>query len=140
MTEARIQPLTARERLESYTSLQYRMDRLTRELSQARRYIKETQQPVRWQIRARHLQDDIRQTNTLLFRRKKELEALLSRLPREEERQVLALRYLGLYSYDDISQTMAYSERHIYRLHLQGIQQLDSILQAAETIKRQPDG
>lgn len=128
MTQARIQAFTAREHLESYGSLQQRIDRLTRDLGQARRHAREAAQPAHWQRRIKRLQEEIRKHRRLQGKKQQELESLLARLPREDERQVLSLRYLGLYSYFEISQTLAYSERHIYRLHLSGMNWLDSII------------
>lgn len=127
-----IKPFSARERLESFGNITQRLHRLTRELAKARANAQEDPAAAHWQRRVQLLQKDIRTNRLLLSRRQQELEGLLARLPNEAERQVLALRYLGLYSYQHISETLAYSDRHIFRLHTKGIKRLDAILSGIE--------
>ena len=43
--------------------------------------------------------------------------------------QVLSLRYLKLLSHQQISEALHFSQRHIHRLQLCGIQEMDRVLQ-----------
>jgi len=47
---------------------------------------------------------------------------------REEHERVLTLHYLDGLSWLAVSESMGYSERHIFRLHDQAIQELDELL------------
>ena len=47
---------------------------------------------------------------------------------REEHERVLTLHYLDGLSWLAVSETMGYSERHVFRLHDMAIQELDELL------------
>ena len=82
-----------------------------------------------WLQRSQQLGRQLAAQKRLLRRNQLRLEALLQRLPQGPEAQVLGLRHLSLMSYAQISEALSYSERHIHRLHLQGLRQLQELLE-----------
>ncbi len=120
--------MTARETLESFGGLVDQLDRFQSELALCRIHAQEdTRSPERWQRRIRALQADIRRHRRLCRSRQGEIERLLSTLPDETMRTVLALRYLNLFSYAEISEVLHFSLRHIYRIHQQAAARLQAM-------------
>ena len=57
-----------------------------------------------------------------------EIVKILCTMPTDICRQILEMRYLEGQTFTEISEALAYSERHIYRLHLQGSCEAENIL------------
>ena len=62
-------------------------------------------------------QEELKRAYKLLKRRLKDLSRYAADLPRLAERQVLALRYIEGMRYEEISEALYFSPRHVYRLH-----------------------
>lgn len=124
--------MTAREMLESYGALLSRDAALIRErkacLSHARNGPENAEH---WIRRAKSLQAERNRVQRQLSRRLKELRLMLATLEDPALGELLALRYLSLMSYEDISEEMGFSLRHIYRLHLRAVALLEEGRRAA---------
>lgn len=117
---------TARELLESYLELQAGAAALAPALAQAK--MAAQQAPTAHNRRRLGLlQTEARRRQRHLRARHQLLENLLAALP-ADERRVLALRYLSGLAYADISETLGFCQRHVYRLHLQGVRSLQACL------------
>ena len=120
--------ITPRGLLESYRWLQDKASHLARETALCRKQARgSTVNAVFWQRREARLAVESGHLSRLINLRRQQLNDLLFLLPNEEQRQVLALRYISLMSYPDISKAIQFSLRHVYRLHNQGIEQLDAL-------------
>lgn len=53
----------------------------------------------------------------------------MSQLDDETLARVLTLRYLGLLSYEQIGRALGFSPRHIYRLHVKGVEAMQTLLE-----------
>ncbi len=119
--------------LESYGGLVDQLDSFQHELALCHIHAQEgARSPERWQRRIRALQADIRRHRRLCQSRQGEIERLLSMLPDENMRRVLALRYLNLFSYGEISEVLHFSLRHIYRIHHQAAARLQALTPQAD--------
>lgn len=117
---------TARELLESLEDLRRKAAALQVELRAYKGAL--PAQPLPHQARRlRLLQCEARRGQRQLKARVRLLQNLLPALPRDS-RQVLVLRYLSGLSYLEISEALGFSQRHVYRLHLQGVRQLQTTL------------
>ena len=121
--------MNARETLESYGELANKLDSFQHELALCLCHAaKGTQGVERWQRRVKALQSDIRKHRRLCQRRSGEIEQLLMTLPDETMRKVLALRYLSLLPYGEISEILHFSLRHVYRIHHQAAARLQAMM------------
>ncbi|NLX83227.1 MAG: sigma-70 family RNA polymerase sigma factor [Clostridiales bacterium] len=121
--------MNARDLLESFGDMLDRSALLARETAMCKRHIqKDAFNADYWHNKAKRNLAERKRLQTQLERRQKQLNYLLSSLPDEAQRQVLALRYISLMSYAQISETLHFSVRHIYRLHLKGVKALDALM------------
>ena len=121
--------MTAREILESYGEMLQKSALMARETAACRRHaVRDKANAAHWEGKTTRLIKERRSLDTRINRRLKQLDALLARLPDQAAAQVLALRYISLMSYAQISEALHFSERHIYRLHLKGVHALDTLL------------
>ena len=116
--------------LESYGEGLRALDTLERELAVCRRRAKEDGDGKERNVaRAETLSREAATLRRRLYRRRREAEAWLERLPDGSERRVLALRYLNLLSYDEISEICYFSQRHVFRLHRRAVLRLQSLME-----------
>ena len=120
--------MNAREMLESYGGLLARAEARAREMALCLRHAKEGKEAERWQAKARLLKAEIRKIRRQAAARRHEIEQALCRLDSPREAQVLSLRYLSLLSYDDISEVIHFTTRHIYRVHKESVAKLDRLM------------
>ena len=123
--------MNAREMLESYGELVSRAEARAREMALCLRHAKEeeaAEAAERWQAKACLLKADIRKIRRQAAIRRHEIEQALCRLDSPRERQILSLRYLNLLPYDDISEVIHFSTRHIYRVHKESVAKLDRLM------------
>jgi DNA-directed RNA polymerase specialized sigma24 family protein len=122
--------VNARELLESYGEQLRALDALERELAVCRRRAKEDG-PGRERnaSRAQSLSREAAALRRRLIAKRRETEAWLCRLPGDTERKVLALRYLELLSYDEISEICCFSPRHVFRIHRRAVLRLQSAME-----------
>jgi DNA-directed RNA polymerase specialized sigma24 family protein len=114
--------------LESYGSLLARADARAREMALCLRHAAEGEENERWQAKARLLKAEIKKIRRQATGRRQEIEQALCRLNSPREAQVLSLRYLSLLSYDEISEVIHFSTRHIYRVHREAAARLDELM------------
>lgn len=120
--------MMARGYLESVGEMEARLNMLLRQqrilshMAQA-----EGQDQARREAQARAVADAIQATWRSLHRQRRLVGHSISRLPREEERNLLALRYLSCLSYPDIAEILGYSQRQVYRIHHQAIMHMEAL-------------
>ncbi|MDD4080057.1 MAG: sigma factor-like helix-turn-helix DNA-binding protein [Eubacteriales bacterium] len=56
----------------------------------------------------------------------------VSRLPREEERDLLSLRYLSRLSWPDIAEVLGYSQRQVFRIHQRALMHMEALAAGME--------
>lgn len=122
--------MNAREMLENYGELVEKSRVKAREVAICRRQAgRDAENEERLQKRLARLLSEQKSLNRRMLSRQKQLEHLLSKMEEEQQSQVLALRYLGLLSYEQIGRALHFSPRHIFRLHLTGVKALEKILE-----------
>ena len=128
--ECRVQNdgMTLRELLESYGMMLDKTFCLARETAIYLRRAQENKANASyWRDKAALLSAESWRLNSLIDQRRQQLDQMIQTLGNERERQVLELRYFSLMGYRDISKTMRFSIRQIYRLRRRGIERLDAL-------------
>ena len=74
------------------------------------------------------LERDIEQDIEQLKRKQSDVEAMILRLDSDQERDVLTLKYIYGYRWEEIVQTSNYSRRQVFRLHGTALQKIDFFL------------
>ena len=121
--------MTPRELLESYGKLLDKLFGLAQETAICRKRARNGEDNFAyWRRKAELLELEARRLNRLINLRRQQLNQMLQKLPNENHRQVLELRYISLMGYRDISKAMYTSLRQLYRYHTRGIQCLDSLI------------
>ncbi len=67
-----------------------------------------------------------------LHRQRRLLAHSIGRLPREEERELLSLRYLSSMSWPDIAEVLGYSQRQVYRIHHRALMHMEALAAGME--------
>ena len=80
------------------------------------------------------LETELLQDYQRLLQRQKEIDAAIRRIPDEEQRAVLEMRYLQQKSFASIAIRLSYEERQIYRLHKKGLCHIAAQMAAGEIL------
>lgn len=75
-----------------------------------------------------------------LHRQRRLLDHSIGRLPREEERTLLTLRYLKRLSYSEIAEILDYSERQVYRIHHRAVMHMQALVEGGYGGEQAGDG
>ena len=67
-----------------------------------------------------------------LHRQRRLVAHSIGRLPREEERDLLSLRYLSRMSWPDIAEVLGYSQRQAYRIHHRALMHMEALAAGME--------
>ena len=120
--------MSPRELLESYGMMLDKSFCLARETDIYLRRAQENKANASyWRDKAALLSAESGRLNSLIDQRRQQLDQMIQTLGNERERQVLEMRYFSLMDYRDISKTMRFSIRQIYRLRRRGIERLDAL-------------
>ncbi len=126
--------MNARELLEDYGELREKAGARGREATAckkqlARAIAQESANEAHLKKRLHRLSAEQKSLQRRMTQRQKQIEHLLSSLKMETLGQVLALRYLSLLSYEQIGQSLHFSSRHVQRLHVLGVAELQKLLE-----------
>lgn len=81
---------------------------------------------------ARELAGGIEEAWKKLHRQRRLVAHSIGRLPREEERDLLSLRYLDGLSYPDIAEVLGYSQRQVFRIHQRALLHMEALTAGGE--------
>jgi len=79
------------------------------------------------QAQSQALGEGIQSAWQKLHRQRRLVNHSIERLPREEERQLLFLRYLSRLSYPDIAEVLGYSQRQVFRIHHRALMHMEAL-------------
>lgn len=115
------QLLTGYGRLDA--AIAVKLSRLDRTREQAKRLSALPPGPEARQASAETeaLEQELLRDYAALIERQKEIEGIIRRVPHEQSRTVLEMRYLDQQPFFRIAARMHYDERQIYRYHRQGL-------------------
>lgn len=120
----------ARRYLESVGELEERLNILLRQKSVLGDLARaQGEDQSRRQAQARATAEAIETAWKRLHRQRRLVTHSIARLPREEERTLLTLRYLGLHSYPDIAEILGYSQRQVYRIHQRAMMHMEALVE-----------
>ena len=120
--------MTARELLDRHGDLLARAQAIQKDLAALKRKPGSANEEA-CQRRLARLSDELRKLKRRLTASQARLLHLMKQLEDPLLSQVLSLRYLKLLSHQQISEALHFSQRHIHRLQLRGIQEMDRVLQ-----------
>ena len=84
------------------------------------------------QAQSQALGEGIQSAWQKLHRQRRLVNHSIERLPREEERQLLFLRYLSRLSYPDIAEVLGYSQRQVFRIHHRALMHMEALAAGME--------
>lgn len=83
----------------------------------------------RRQAQARDVGKAIQTTWQKLHRQRRLVAHAIGRLPQEEERKLLTLRYINCLSYPDIAEVLGYSQRQVFRIHHRAMMHMEALIE-----------
>jgi DNA-directed RNA polymerase specialized sigma subunit len=121
--------VTARRYLESVGEMEARLNMLLRQQAVLKGIAQaQGQDQPRREAQARAVAEAIQAAWQALHRQRRLVGHTISRLPREEERSLLSLRYLSCLGYPDIAEILGYSQRQVFRIHQRALMHLEALM------------
>ncbi len=122
----------ARRYLESVGEMEARLNILLRQKNVLGALaLSQGEDQARRQAQARAVSQAIETAWSRLHRQRRLVDHCISRLPCQEERELLSLRYLSGLSYPDIAEILGYSQRQIYRIHRRAMLHMEALVEGS---------